>query len=66
VPILPFVFIGGSLALYVSIGLALAALVMLGLFSGRISGQSYLKSVLRMVFLGAVVVIACSVLRLSP
>ncbi len=66
VPILPFLFVSGGVALYVSVGLALAALVVLGLFSGRISGQSYLKSILRMVFLGAVVVIACSVLRLSP
>jgi predicted membrane protein (TIGR00267 family) len=66
IPILPFIFIPDGIAVYISVGLALAALILLGLFSGKISGQSYLKSVIRMVFLGAVVVIACSVLRLSP
>jgi predicted membrane protein (TIGR00267 family) len=66
IPILPFIFIPDGMAIYVSIGMALAALVVLGLFSGRISGQSYLKSIIRMVLLGAIVVIACSVLRLSP
>jgi len=66
IPILPFIFITNGIAVYVSVGLALAALIVLGLFSGNISGQSYLKSIIRMVFLGAIVVIACSVLRLSP
>jgi predicted membrane protein (TIGR00267 family) len=66
IPILPFAFIPDGLAVYVSMALALAALILLGLFSGKVSGQSYIKSVIRMVFLGAVVVIACSVLRLSP
>jgi predicted membrane protein (TIGR00267 family) len=66
IPILPFIFVPDGIAVYVSIGLALAALIVLGLFSGKISGQSYLKSIIRMVFLGAIVVIACSVVRLSP
>jgi predicted membrane protein (TIGR00267 family) len=66
VPIMPFVFISDGIAVYISIVLALAALIILGLFSGKISGQSYIRSVVRMVFLGAVVVIACSLLRLSP
>lgn len=66
IPILPFLLIPDGIAVYASIGMALASLIVLGLFSGKISGQSYLKSVIRMVFLGAVVVIACSVLRLSP
>jgi predicted membrane protein (TIGR00267 family) len=66
IPILPFVIIADGIAVYLSIGLALIALILLGLFSGKISGQSYLKSVIRMVTLGAIVVIACSVLRLSP
>ncbi len=65
-PILPFIFIPDGIAVYASIGLAILALVVLGLFSGRISGQSYIKSVVKMVFLGAIVVIACSALRLSP
>jgi len=66
IPILPFVFVPNGMACYTSVGLALAALIALGLFSGKISGQSYVRSVVRMVFLGAIVVIACSVLRLSP
>jgi predicted membrane protein (TIGR00267 family) len=66
IPILPFVFIPDGIAIYASVGMALAALVVLGLFSGKISGQSYLKSIIRMVCLGAIVVIACSVLGLSP
>lgn len=65
-PIMPFVLFQNGPAVYISIALALIALVVLGWFSGKISGQGYIKSVLRMVFLGAVVVIACSVLRLSP
>lgn len=66
IPILPLFFVPDGIAVFVSIGFALAALVVLGLFAGSISGQSYLKSVMRMVFLGAIVVIACSMLRLSP
>lgn len=66
IPMAPFVFGYTGISLYVSIGLSLIALSALGMFSGKISGQGYLKSVVRMVFLGALVVIACSVLRLSP
>jgi predicted membrane protein (TIGR00267 family) len=66
IPIMPFIFIADGIAVYVSVCLALVSLVALGLFSGKISGQSYLKSIVRMVFLGAIVVITCSVLRLGP
>jgi len=66
IPIVPFVFISNGLAVYVSIGLALASLVVLGLFSGKISSQGYIKSVVRMVGLGIVVVVVCSLLHLSP
>ena len=66
IPMLPFLISFDGLSLYISIGLSLLALTALGLFSGRISGQGYIKSVLRMVLLGALVVIACSLLRLSP
>ena len=59
-------FISNGLAVYVSIGLALASLVVLGLFSGKISSQGYIKSVVRMVGLGIVVVVVCSLLHLSP
>ncbi len=66
IPILPFVLASNGIAEYISIALALVALVILGLFSGKISSQSYIKSVVRMVGLGIVVIIVCSVLRLSP
>lgn len=66
IPIAPFVFLSDGIAVYLSIGLALLALVLLGVFSGRISSQSYIKSIVRMVGLGIVVVVVCSVLRLSP
>lgn len=66
IPMLPFLIGFNGLSMYISIGLALVALVGLGLFSGKISGQGYLKSILRMVFLGAIVVIACSVLQITP
>ncbi len=66
IPILPFVLAPDGIAEYISITLALAALVILGLFSGKISSQSYIKSVVRMVGLGIIVIIVCSVLRLSP
>lgn len=66
IPIAPFIFINNGIAVDISIGLSLLALVVLGLFSGKISSQSYIKSIVRMVSLGIVVVIVCSVLRLSP
>jgi predicted membrane protein (TIGR00267 family) len=66
VPMLPFLIGYTSISIYISIVLSLIALAALGLFSGKISGQGYLKSILRMVLLGALVVIACSVLQLSP
>ena len=66
IPILPFVLAPGEIAEYISITLALAALVILGLFSGKISSQSYIKSVVRMVGLGIIVIVVCSALRLSP
>lgn len=66
VPMIPFLIGYTNISIYISIVLSLLALAALGLFSGRISGQGYLKSILRMVLLGALVVIACSVLQLSP
>ena len=66
IPIAPFVFFRDGTAAYISVALALAALVVLGLFSGKISSQSYIRSVVRMVGLGIIVVVVCSILRLSP
>jgi VIT1/CCC1 family predicted Fe2+/Mn2+ transporter len=39
-------------------------LVGLGLYSGHVSKQSYIKSVVRMIGLGALIVIICSLLGL--
>ncbi|HTY90666.1 MAG TPA: VIT1/CCC1 transporter family protein [Methanocella sp.] len=66
IPILPFVFASDGIAIYLSVALALASLVVLGLFSGRISRQSYITSIVRMVALGVIVVVVCSMLHLSP
>jgi len=66
IPILPFVFFKDGIAVYFSIALALIALVVLGLFSGKISSQSYIRSIVRMVGMGIIVVVVCSLLRLSP
>ncbi|WP_424357073.1 VIT1/CCC1 transporter family protein [Methanocella sp. MCL-LM] len=65
VPILPFLVLRGFAATASSVGLSLAALVVLGLYSGKVSSQSYLKSVVRMVGLGALIVVVCSLLGIG-
>lgn len=65
VPIIPFLILQGFTATVVSVVLALSALVVLGFYSGRVSGQSYIKSVVRMVGLGALIVIVCSLLGIG-
>lgn len=65
VPIIPFLVFQGFTATVVSVVLALSALVVLGFYSGRVSGQSYIKSVVRMVGLGALIVIVCSLLGIG-
>lgn len=65
IPILPFLFLEGFDAVIWSIALSLSSLVVLGLYSGKISRQSYIKSVVRMVALGALIVIVCSLLGLE-
>lgn len=65
IPIIPFIFLRGGISTIISIALSLGALVLLGLYSGKISSQSYIKSVVRMVALGALIVITCSLLGLG-
>jgi predicted membrane protein (TIGR00267 family) len=65
IPVVPFLVIHGGLALYVSIVLCGIVLVGLGLYSGYVSSQSYIKSVVRMVGLGATIVIVCSLLGIG-
>jgi predicted membrane protein (TIGR00267 family) len=65
IPIAPFFFLGGWTAVVASVALCLATLVALGLYSGSVSGQSYIMSVVRMVGLGALIVIVCSLLGLG-
>lgn len=55
IPILPFVILESD-ALLVSIGSSLAALVVLGIYSGRLSRQSVIMSVAKMIVLGILVV----------
>ncbi len=64
VPVLPFLALRDGIATLVSIGLSAVVLVALGYYSGRVSGQSYVKSILRMIGLGATIVIVCSLLGL--
>ncbi|MCD1295118.1 hypothetical protein CUJ83_08920 [Methanocella sp. CWC-04] len=65
VPITPFLLLDRGIAVYVSVILSLLALVFLGGYSGRISKQSYLRSIIRMVSLGALIVLICSLLGVS-
>jgi predicted membrane protein (TIGR00267 family) len=64
IPILPFLFIHDGIAVYASIALCGIVLVGLGIYSGYVSSQSYIKSVVRMIALGATIVIVCSLLGL--
>jgi predicted membrane protein (TIGR00267 family) len=65
IPVVPFLFLHDGSALYVAIGLCAVVLIGLGLYSGHVSKQSYIKSVVRMIGLGALIVIICSLLGLE-
>lgn len=56
IPIAPFVLLHED-ALYVSVGISVLALSMLGVFSGYISRQSMMLSVVKMVGLGMLIVV---------
>jgi len=64
IPILPFLIIHDGISVYASIVLCGIVLVGLGLYSGYVSSQGYIKSVIRMIGLGATIVIVCSLLGL--
>ncbi len=64
IPVLPFLIIRDGIGVYISVVLCGIVLVVLGLYSGHVSGQSYVKSVVRMIGLGATIVIVCSLLGL--
>ncbi len=61
VPITPFIAIESN-ALAVSIAASLSALVVLGIYSGRLSKQNIAVSVVKMVILGVLVVVLVSLL----
>ncbi len=61
VPIVPFMTIESN-ALAVSIAASLSALVVLGIYSGRLSKQNIVVSVVKMVILGVLVVVLVSLL----
>jgi predicted membrane protein (TIGR00267 family) len=65
VPIVPFLLLSGLAAIVASVILALIALVLLGIYSGKVSEQGYIKSIVRMVGLGALIVIVCSLLGIG-
>ncbi|MGA9141814.1 MAG: VIT1/CCC1 transporter family protein [Methanocella sp.] len=64
IPVLPFLVLHNGIAVFVSIGLCAIVLVGLGFYSGKVSGQGYIKSIVRMIGLGATIVIVCSLLGL--
>jgi predicted membrane protein (TIGR00267 family) len=64
IPILPFLIFEDGIAIYASVALCGIVLIGLGLYSGYVSSQSYIKSVVRMLGLGATIVIVCSLLGL--
>ena len=64
-PIVPFFVTSGWTAVITSVILCLVTLVGLGLYSGYVSSQSYIKSIVRMIGLGALIVIVCSLLGLG-
>jgi predicted membrane protein (TIGR00267 family) len=65
IPILPILLLHDSYSTLVSIALGIIALIVLGAYSATISRESYIRSIVRMVSLGIIVVIACSLLGLS-
>lgn len=65
IPVLPFLLLSGTTAIVASVILCLVTLIGLGLYSGWVSEQGYILSIVRMVGLGALVVIVCSLLGLE-
>ncbi|MDD1721368.1 MAG: VIT1/CCC1 transporter family protein [Euryarchaeota archaeon] len=63
VPLAPYILSAGSLV--VSIVLSLGSLVVLGIYSGFVSKTSYIVSVIKMVGLGALIIVTIQLLRLS-
>ncbi len=64
IPILPFFVLHNGIAVIASVALTAIALVSLGIYSGKVSRHSLIWSVVRMVGLGAMIVIICSLLGL--
>jgi predicted membrane protein (TIGR00267 family) len=65
IPILSFLLLPAGVAVISAIILTLATLVILGFYSGKISGQSYVGSILRMVSLGVIIVIVTGLLGIG-
>ncbi|MGZ4903236.1 MAG: VIT1/CCC1 transporter family protein [Halobacteriota archaeon] len=63
IPISPYLLSFGSVI--VSVALSLVSLVVLGIYAGYISKQSYVVSVIKMVGLGALIIIAVQLLRVT-
>lgn len=56
VPLLPYVFFALNLAFWYSIGFSLSALFLLGVFSARVSGISFIKDGARMLIIGGIAI----------
>ncbi|MGZ4902938.1 MAG: VIT1/CCC1 transporter family protein [Halobacteriota archaeon] len=63
IPMSPYLLSVGSVI--VSAALSLISLVALGIYAGYISKQSYIVSVIKMVGLGALIIVAVQLLRIS-
>lgn len=64
VPVVPFVLLTGWMATASSITISALVLTALGIYSGKVSGQGLIWSVIRMIALGALIVIICTLIGL--
>ncbi len=56
IPLAPYVFFAGAVAFWVSIGVSIAALLLLGIIGAKISRVSVVKNAIRMVFIGGLAI----------
>jgi predicted membrane protein (TIGR00267 family) len=64
IPVVPFILFTGWLATASSITISALVLTGLGIYSGKVSGQGLIWSVVRMIGLGALIVIVCTLVGL--
>jgi predicted membrane protein (TIGR00267 family) len=64
IPVVPFVLLTGWAATATAVVISALVLTALGLYSGKVSGHSLVWSVVRMIGLGALIVIICTIVGL--